>query len=389
MGGKRAIDYMILGVTVALTLFGLVLVFSASFYVSQAKGGEGSYFLIKQLIGAAIGIAALLIACYVPYRIYNKPAVPILMMIISIVLLVVVLFVDKKNDVNRFLTIGGIQFQPSEIGRFSLIIFISWWISGHTNDLRDKSFKRFFTKGLSGPLTATALITGLILMGSNLSMAISTLLITLAMLLVAGVNWKRVSIMLGACGLVGLIFSVTAAFRFKRLFIFLHPWSDPKGSGYQIVQSLYALGNGGIFGVGLGNSRQKLLYLPYAESDFILSIVGEEFGFIGFALLMVLFWILIWRGMLVASKSPDDFGMLMAAGITSLIGVQFLINVLVVTSSMPPTGVPLPFISAGNTSLIVFMAAVGILLNISRHEQRMRRPVNGPQQARGMRGTPC
>jgi cell division protein FtsW len=136
------------------------------------------------------------------------------------------------------------------------------------------------------------------------------------------------------------------------------------------VQSLYALGNGGLFGVGLGNSRQKLLYLPYAESDFILSIIGEEFGLIGFAVLMALFWVLIWRGLLVAARAQDDFGMLMATGITALVGIQFLINALVVTSTMPPTGVPLPFISNGNTSLVVFMTAVGILLNISRRQLR-------------------
>jgi cell division protein FtsW len=294
--------------------------------------------------------------------------VPLLLLVISCALLVVVLFADKKNEVNRFLTVGSVQFQPSEIARFSLIIFIAWWISGHAKYVKDKSLKVFLAKGISGPLVATGLITGLILIGKNLSMAVSTLLIALAMLVVAGMNWKRFAVMLSACGVFGVIFTITEAYRMRRLFIFLNPWTDPKGNGYQIVQSLYALGNGGLFGVGLGNSRQKLLYLPYSYSDFILSIVGEEFGFIGFALLVVFFWILIWRGLLVASKAPDDFGMLMATGITSLIGIQFLINVLVVTSTMPPTGVPLPFISAGNSSLVVFMTAVGILLNISRRQ---------------------
>jgi cell division protein FtsW len=368
MQQRRPIDQMILAVTIILTLFGLVMVFSASFYISQAKGGEGSYFLVKQLLGAAIGVVALLIACYIPYKVFNKPVVPVLLMLVSVALLIIVLFADKKNEVNRFLTIGSIQFQPSEIGRFSLIVFLSWWIARHRDDLRHKKIMVFLKKGLSGPLIATALITGLILLGKNLSMAVSTLLIALAMLLVAGVNWKRFLCMLGSCGAFGFIFTLTEAYRYKRLFIFLNPWKAPSTDGYQLVQSLYALGNGGLFGVGLGNSRQKLLYLPYAESDFILSIVGEEFGYIGFALLMLLFWILIWRGMLVATRAPDDFGLLMATGITSLVGVQFLINVLVVTSSMPPTGVPLPFISAGNTSLVVFMAAVGILLNVSRHQ---------------------
>jgi cell division protein FtsW len=253
-------------------------------------------------------------------------------------------------------------------------VFLSWWISRHKEEIRHEKLSVFLIKGFLVPFVATALITGLILWGKNLSMAVSTLLIALALFLVAGVNWKRLLCMLGSCGLFGYIFTVTEAYRYRRLFIFLNPWSAPATDGYQLVQSLYALGNGGVFGVGLGNSRQKLLYLPYAESDFILSIVGEEFGFIGFALLVLLFWILICRGMAVASRAPDDFGLLMATGITALVGVQFLINVLVVTSSMPPTGVPLPFISNGNTSLVVFMAAVGILLNISRHRTKLKGP---------------
>jgi cell division protein FtsW len=364
------LDYLILAVTILLTLFGLVMVFSASFYLSQAKGGEGSFFLFKQLLGAAIGLGALLAASCVPYKIYGKPVIPLLLIAISVVLLVIVLFADKKNDVNRFLTIGGQQFQPSEIGRFSLIIFNAWWLAGHGKYVKDRSLKVFLVKGISGPLVVTGLITGLILLGKNLSMAVSTLLIALVMLVVAGVNWKRFAVMFGACGIFGIVFTITEAYRAKRLFIFLNPWSDPRGDGYQIVQSLYALGNGGLFGVGLGNSRQKLLYLPYAESDFILSIIGEEFGLIGFAVLMALFWVLIWRGLLVAARAQDDFGMLMATGITALVGIQFLINALVVTSTMPPTGVPLPFISNGNTSLVVFMTAVGILLNISRRQLR-------------------
>jgi cell division protein FtsW len=368
MMGKKAIDYSILGVTILLMLFGLVMVFSASFYVSQSKGGDGSYFLFKQLAGAGIGIVALLVACYIPYKFYSRGFVPFTMMGISIVLLIVVLFVDKKNDVNRFLTLAGVQFQPSEIGRFSLIIFLSWWISRHGDDLRSKNAKRFLRLGISGPLAATAVIVGLILMGRNLSMAVSTLLIALALLLVAGVDWRPFVLMLGGGVVFGIVFSLAETYRKNRWTIFLDPWKDAAGKGYQLVQSLYALGSGGLFGVGLGNSRQKLLYLPYAESDFILSIIGEEFGFIGMLLLMAAFWLLIWRGMLVAAKAPDEFGMLMATGITALIGIQVLINVLVVTSSMPPTGVPLPFISNGSTSLVVFMAAVGILLNISRHE---------------------
>ncbi len=369
MDTRKRLDYSILGVTVLLTLFGLVMVFSAGFYVAQqSKDSDGSFFLTKQLVGAGIGIVALVAACYLPYKLFSRPIVPFALMAVSIALLVIVLFMPQKNNVNRFMTIAGVPVQPSEIGRFSLIVFLSWWISKHSDDLRSKNIRRFIKYGISGPLVATGVITGLILMGSNLSMAVSTLMIALVMLLVAGINWRPFVLMVIACVIFGIVFSVTEAYRLRRLTIFLDPWRDPVKDGYQLVQSLYGLGAGGLFGVGLGNSRQKLLYLPYAESDFILSIIGEEFGFIGLMLLMAAFWLLIWRGMLVSAKAPDEFGMLMASGISALIGIQFLINVLVVTSSMPPTGVPLPFISAGNSSLIVFMTAVGILLNISRHQ---------------------
>ena len=155
-----------------------------------------------------------------------------------------------------------------------------------------------------------------------------------------------------------------------RLTIFTNPWEDPRASGFQLIQSLYALGAGGLFGVGLGNSRQKYLFLTYCESDFILSIIGEEFGFVGVAVLLIVFIALIWRGTLTAMYAPDTFGLLMAAGITALIAIQVIINVAVVTSSMPPTGVPLPFISAGNTSLIIFMSEIGVLLNISSQRKR-------------------
>ena len=370
MEKRGSLDYMVLVMTVLLVLFGLIMVFSASYYLSQSKGGEGVYFLLKQLLGAGIGLGVMIAVSYIPYKLYSKPIVPFFLIAVSTVLLIIVLFADKKNEVNRFLTIAGVQFQPSEIGRFSLIVFLSWWISGHIEDLRSKDFKRFVRKGIGMPLLVTGLIAGLILTGKNLSMAFSTLLIALVILFVAGLNWRPLALLTAIGTGAGALFAVIEPYRFQRLTIFLNPWKDAKGIGYQLVQSLYALGNGGLFGVGLGNSRQKLLWLPYAESDFILSIVGEEFGFFGMALLIIAFWLLLWRGMLIAAKAPDNFGMLMAAGITSLIGIQLIINVLVVTSSMPPTGVPLPFISSGNTSLVVFMSAVGILLNISRQARK-------------------
>ncbi len=369
-GRLGKLDFAILTVTILLTLFGLVMVFSASYYEAQQNKGGSTFYLTKQLLGAGVGVVVMLVASVMAYRVYNRPIVPYFLVLLSVVLLIVVLFADRKNNVNRFLNIGGFSFQPSELGRLAVVFFIAWWTPKHKEQMRSDKLKVVFTEGLGMPLLVAGGISGLILAGKNLSMAGSTLLVALVMMLVAGVRLKPLLIMLGVTIVFGVVFTLIEAYRMTRLIVFMNPWNYVGGNtndeGYQLVQSLYALGNGGIFGVGLGNSRQKLLYLPYMYSDFILSIIGEELGFLGMCALVLAFWVLLWRGMLVAAKAMDEYGMMLAAGITALIGIQFLINLLVVTSTMPPTGVPLPFISAGNTSLIVFMAAVGVLLNVSR-----------------------
>ncbi len=369
-GRLGKLDFAILTVTILLTLFGLVMVFSASYYEAQQNKGGSTFYLTKQLLGAGVGVVVMLLASVLAYRVYNRPIVPYFLVLLSVVLLIVVLFADRKNNVNRFLNIGGFSFQPSELGRLAVVFFIAWWTPKHSEQMRSDKLKVVFTEGLGMPLLVAGGISGLILAGKNLSMAGSTLLVALVMMLVAGVRLKPLLIMLGVTIIFGVVFTLIEAYRMTRLIVFMNPWNyvggDTNDEGYQLVQSLYALGNGGVFGVGLGNSRQKLLYLPYMYSDFILSIIGEELGFLGLCALVLAFWVLLWRGMLVAAKALDEYGMMLAAGITALIGIQFLINLLVVTSTMPPTGVPLPFISAGNTSLIVFMAAVGVLLNVSR-----------------------
>ena len=369
-GRLGKLDFAILTVTILLTLFGLVMVFSASYYEAQQNKGGSTFYLTKQLLGAGVGVVVMLVASVLAYRVYNRPIVPYFLVLLSVVLLIVVLFADRKNNVNRFLNIGGFSFQPSELGRLAVVFFIAWWTPKHSEQMRSDKLKVVFTEGLGMPLLVAGGISGLILAGKNLSMAGSTLLVALVMMLVAGVRLKPLLIMLGVTIIFGVVFTLIESYRMTRLIVFMNPWNYVGGNtndeGYQLVQSLYALGNGGIFGVGLGNSRQKLLYLPYMYSDFILSIIGEELGFLGMCALVLAFWVLLWRGMLVAAKAMDEYGMMLAAGITALIGIQFLINLLVVTSTMPPTGVPLPFISAGNTSLIVFMAAVGVLLNVSR-----------------------
>lgn len=361
-------DYIMLVCCIGLVVFGLVMVFSASYYTSQSKGGDGTYFLLKQVLGAALGIVVMMICAFLPLRAYNNLALPILLTLVSMGLLIWALMLPDVNGAKRWVEIAGQSVQPSEIGRVAVMYFTAVWLARYQDDLRSRIPRRFF-RAILPPLAVMGVIFVLIILGSNLSMAASTLLLFMVMIIAAGINWRAFGTFMGLGGLAVVLLTVLEPYRLRRMLIFSDPFSDPQKNGYQLVQSLYALGSGGLFGVGLGNSRQKYLYLPYSESDFILSIIGEEFGFVGLCVLMLVFWIFIWRGIVAAIKAPDRFSMLMGIGIVGLVAVQLLINVAVVTSSMPPTGVPLPFISAGNSSLIVFMALTGILLNISRYSQ--------------------
>ncbi|MDD3242839.1 MAG: putative lipid II flippase FtsW [Eubacteriales bacterium] len=366
MPKRNRMDYIMLVCCLGLVIFGLVMVFSASYYTSQSKGGNGTYFLIKQITGAALGVGVLLVCAFVPVKWFDNLAIPGFLIVVSIGLLIWALTKDAVNGAKRWVEIAGQSVQPSEIGRVAVMYFTAVWLSRHQDDFKSRVPRRFFLAILP-PLAVVLVIFLLIILGSNLSMAASTLILFMLMLVVGGINGKAFGMLSGAGGVAVVLLAVLEPYRLKRMLIFTDPFKDPQKTGYQLVQSLYALGSGGLFGVGLGNSRQKYLYLPYSESDFILSIIGEEFGFVGMIILMIVFWIFIWRGFVTALRAPDAFMMLMATGIVALVAIQLIINVAVITASMPPTGVPLPFISAGNSSLIVFMAATGILLNISRY----------------------
>jgi cell division protein FtsW len=357
---KKPIDFPILLTTVLLVAIGIVMVFSASFYYSDQRWGDSLYFFKRQSLWAVIGFAAMFVASRIDYSKLQKYSR--LFLIISILMLVAVLFIgEERNYAKRWLGIGGFTIQPAEIAKFAMIFFIADTVS------KGKGKVKYFFKGML-PILATAVVVfGLILLQPNLSTAGSILILTFVMLFVGGANlWHLGSLVAtGAAGAVVLV--MTAEYRLKRFFAFRNPWADPLGDGWQLIQSLYSLGSGGLFGLGLAKSRQKLLYLPYPETDFIFAIVGEELGFIGATVLILLFLILIWRGLRVALSAPDMFGSLVAAGIISMITIQVMINVAVVTASMPPTGLPLPFISYGGSSLAIFMASIGVLLNISKH----------------------
>lgn len=273
------------------------------------------------------------------------------------------------NGARRWIKVPIIKsLQPSEITKIGLIIFYAAYLTRHKDDLGT------FKKGFIFPLIFLIFPIGIILgIQSHFSASIIIILVTSVMMIVAG-SKIRYFLTVGTCGGAGLIGAMyvlakyfqKGSFRLTRITAFLNPWADSQGSGWQIIQSLYAIGSGGLFGVGLGNSTQKYLYISEPHNDFIFAVLAEELGFVGCVFVILLFAIFIWRGILIAIKAPDMFGSLLAIGITSLIGLQALINIAVVTSSMPVTGMALPFFSYGGTSLIILLASVGILLNISR-----------------------
>ncbi|MGB9679213.1 MAG: stage V sporulation protein E [Thermoanaerobacteraceae bacterium] len=364
MTKKHPVDYNILITVLILVSIGVVMVFSASSASAFYTYNDSFYFLKRQLLWVIIGFFIMSFVMNVDYSILKKYASPFLLL--SIFLLIIVLIPGigvNKYNATRWIGIGSFTIQPSEIAKYAFIIYLSKYFD------KNPDYAKSFKKGVLPVIGLAGLFFILIMKQPNFSTAGTIFIIAIIILFVAG---AKISFMVGLFSLGGvasiLVFSSMKYIR-ERVFTFLNPWQDIQKSGYQIVQSLYALGSGGLFGVGLGRSRQKFMYLPMPQNDFIFSIIGEELGLIGTVTILLLFLYLILRGFRVAAKAPDMFGSLFATGITALIAVQTIINVAVVTSSMPATGVSLPFISYGGTSTVIMMAGMGVLLNISRYAE--------------------
>lgn len=356
------IDFPLFIVILILLAIGINMVFSASMWEDKQLYHDSFYHLKKQLIWAGIGIAAMLITANVEYKKLRNRKLIFFGMIVSLVLLVIVLFMPAINGAKRWIGIGSLGVQPSEIAKLMLIIYVS------DNITRKGEKIKSLTKGVLPVLLIAAVFAALILKEPNMSTAVIIMTVAFILLFVGGARMSQLTgiFILGvAAAVVGI---TTEGYRMRRFLAFINPWADPLDTGYQAIQSLYALGSGGLFGAGLGQSHQKLYYIPEAQSDFIFSIIGEELGFIGVLFILILFAFLVWRGLRIALNCRDKFGSLLAAGITSLIAVQSSINFLVVSSFMPITGVPLPLISYGGSSLVFTMISFGILLNISRHK---------------------
>lgn len=360
-------DYTIAVLVIALALFGIVMVFSATYYSEQAAGNTGEEFFFSQVIGVIIGIIVMFVLSYVDYHLFSKGFIAFSMLIISIVFLIVVFFTPSINGAHRWIDLGLFLFQPAEVARFAIIVLTAKTLANSENLEIARSWRiKELLNGLLPYFAFLLVVALLIVFEPSLTMTVMLFAAVMCMFIAAGIKWRILFTLGGIAGITGTIFILSEEWRRARVGIFLTPWLDPNDAGYQLTQSLYALGSGGLFGVGLGNSKQKLLYLTYGNSDFILSIIGEELGFIGVTLLLIAFTALIVKCFVTAINCKDLFGTILAVGIASTIAIQTILNVAVATCSIPPTGVPLPFISSGNTSLIIFMAEIGILLNISR-----------------------
>lgn len=366
-------DFILLFITMALVGFGLVMVFSSSSATSLYEYGTPWYFAKKQILFASIGLFFMLITMNIKVHFLQK--LSFLFLLLSVFsLLAVLMFGVEINGAKSWLIIAGFSVQPVEFVKIGTLVYLAAFINKKEDRLRN------FNQGLLPVIIVISVICMLIMLQPDFGSMFILLLTVFIMLFVGGMHFKH--ILLTTICLIPICFMlvVTQAYRMKRLTSFLNPWEDPLGSGHQLIQALYAFGHGGINGVGFGRSLQKLHYLPEAHNDFIFPIIAEEFGFIGTLIFLLLYMAFIFRGWIISMRSNDLFAFSLGTGIVTLIAVQALINMGGTTGSIPITGVPLPFISAGGSSLIVCMTAAGMLLSISRENHRKSLPGKTSQQ---------
>ncbi|WP_373844737.1 stage V sporulation protein E [Clostridium sp.] len=359
-----SIDFPLFTAIMLLTAIGVVMVYSASSYKAffDKTTQDSMYFLKKQGLWAIIGTFCMFFTIKINYRRIKKYTK--VLMLISVVFLLVVFAFESTNGAQRWIRVGTVGFQPSELAKYIVVLYMA-------RSIEVKGGRKIETLlyGVIPYLLVSGFYAGLVFAEKNLSIAAVIMIVTLIILYIAGAKIVHMMGVIGLVAFAGVAGIIFEPYRMARFTSFLNPWADPRGSGYQLIQSLLALGSGGIWGMGLGKSRQKCYYIPEPHTDFIFSIIGEELGLIGCTLVVALFVILVWRGIVIAIKAKDTYGTLVATGITSVIAVQAIINIAVVTGAMPVTGVPLPFISYGGSSLVINMIAMGILLNISRQSK--------------------
>jgi cell division protein FtsW len=353
-------------VTILISI-GVIMIYSTSAIYANEKMHDSLYFLKRHLVYLAAGIFMMLLAMAVDLKSLKKYSKHIIALSVLLLVLVLIPHIGKETaGARRWFKIGPLNFQPSEFAKIAIFIYLADLLT------RKEKVIKSFLYGYLPPIIALGVVLGLVLMEPDLGTAIAISVVGVLMLFVSGARplYIFASFLASIPALYVLLFRV--AYRRKRMMIFLNPWSDKRGAGFQIIQSFVALGSGGLLGVGLGQSRQKLFYLPASHTDFIFSIIGEELGFIGAASVVILFILFVWEGMKITFKAEDKFERLLSMALVCLIALEAVINIGVTAGVLPTKGLPLPFISYGGTSLMFHLAAVGLLLNIAKSSEVYR-----------------
>jgi cell division protein FtsW len=360
-------DRWLFGVTLVLCLLGAVMIFSASAVTAEKEYTHAYYFLIRQAAWLVLGLLGMFALMRTDYRRLREPAVVYTTVCVVLLLLVGAFFLDKSHATHRWIRFGPVGIQPSELAKLAVILYLAWFLDQKRRGKAGMKFcKQDFLQTILPAAGPVLVCVCLILVQPDLGTAVDIVLVATAILLTAGLSWKWIAAG-AAVALPALFLSVfLVPYRLARIMSFLDPGSDPQGAGFQLTQSLIAVGSGGFTGVGLMESKQKLFYLPEAHTDFIYAVICEELGYIGAMLVIALFLVYGWRGLRAAFAAQDGFGRLLALGITALVLSQALINFAVVLGMVPTKGIPLPFVSYGGSSLLVMLLATGVLLNISQ-----------------------
>ncbi len=360
MAKRVSVDRWIFVVTVLLVSIGLMMVFSASAVLSREKFGSAYTFLIRQAVWAVAGLIAFAVLMNTDYRKLKSPPIVFSLLGVTLFLLVAVFFLDRSHNVHRWIRLGAASFQPSELAKPALILFLSYFMAERGSDLSD------WKRTLLPAAVPTLLFTALIMKQPDLGTALMCLAFSGAILFTAGMQMRYLGYAFAAMVPVLYVMLWRVPWRRARLMAFMDPFADPQGSGFHTIQSLIAVSTGGVTGAGLMEGKQKLFYLPEPQTDFIFAVTAEELGLIGSLIVLTLFGIFCIRGFRAAMRAKDPFARYLAVGITTMIGVQALFNISVVLALLPTKGIPLPFISYGGSSLLIMLASVGVLLNITK-----------------------
>ncbi|MBO5110671.1 MAG: putative lipid II flippase FtsW [Clostridia bacterium] len=368
---KGTPDRFFLILVLLLVSLGSIIVFSASYPYALAKTGDSMYYIKRQVIFLMLGLFFMIIAARFPYKLYQRLAVPSYG--VALLLLVAVLFIGlTEGSAKRWIGVGSITVQPSEIMKLALVLMLAWYLDRYQKSVQERRNKReMIVRGVLLPGLILGAACGLVLLEKHLSGTIILAAIGMIVLLIGGVHIGWTALIYGTIGITGAtVFLMTNSYALARIKTFLSPVEDILGADWQTTQGLYAIGSGGFFGMGIGNSRQKYSYVSQPQNDFVFTIWCEETGFLGAFLVVTLFILLLWRGYVIAMHAPDTFSALTVFGITSQVGIQALLNMAVVTDLIPNTGISLPFFSYGGSSLVLLLTEMGIVLSISRYSHK-------------------